>query len=121
MAGKTGTAQVRAITAAQRAAGVKNEDLPWRQRHHALFVVYGPVENPRYVVSVVDEHGQGGSKAAAPLARDILLATQKRDPQKIHTVDEAIEAAMKEKARIEKTAPGPARPPVKTNKRTSGG
>lgn len=121
MAGKTGTAQVRAITAAQRAAGVKNEDLPWRQRHHALFVGYGPVENPRYVVSVVVEHGVGGSKAAAPLARDILLATQKRDPQKIHTVDEAIEAAMKEKERIEKTAPGPARPPVKTNKRTSGG
>lgn len=102
MGGKTGTAQVRAITAAQRAAGIKNEDLPWRQRHHALFVGYGPVVNPRYVVSVVVEHGVGGSRAAAPLARDILLATQKRDPQKIHTVDEAIEAAMQEKVRIEK-------------------
>lgn len=101
MGGKTGTAQVRAITAAQRAAGVKNEDLPWRQRHHALFVGYGPIVNPRYVVSVVVEHGVGGSKAAAPLARDILLATQKRDPQKIHTVDEAIEAVMQEKSRIE--------------------
>ncbi|MFN7115059.1 MAG: penicillin-binding protein 2 [Alphaproteobacteria bacterium] len=102
MGGKTGTAQVRAITAAQRAAGVKNEDLPWRQRHHALFVGYGPVVNPRYVVSVVVEHGVGGSRAAAPLARDILLATQKRDPQKIHTVDEAIEAVMQEKTRLEK-------------------
>jgi penicillin-binding protein 2 len=101
MGGKTGTAQVRAITAAQRAAGVKNEDLPWRQRHHALFVGYGPIVNPRYVVSVVVEHGVGGSKAAAPLARDILLATQKRDPQKIHTVDQAIEAVMQEKSRIE--------------------
>lgn len=97
MGGKTGTAQVRAITAAQRAAGVKNQDLPWRQRHHALFVGYGPVENPRYVVSVVVEHGVGGSSAAAPLARDILLATQKRDPQKIHTVDEAIEEAVRKK------------------------
>lgn len=97
MGGKTGTAQVRAITAAQRAAGVKNQDLPWRQRHHALFVGYGPVENPRYVVSVVVEHGVGGSSAAAPLARDILLATQKRDPQKIHTVDETIEEAVRKK------------------------
>ena len=101
MGGKTGTAQVRAITAAQRAAGVKNEDLPWRQRHHALFVGYGPVEAPRYVVSVVVEHGVGGGKVAAPLGRDILLATQKRDPQKIHTVDEAIEEAMREKKKFE--------------------
>lgn len=108
MGGKTGTAQVRAITAAQRAAGVKNQDLPWRQRHHALFVGYGPVENPRYVVSVVVEHGVGGSSAAAPLARDILLATQKRDPQKIHTVDEAIEEAVRKKeAENKKTQSAP--------------
>jgi penicillin-binding protein 2 len=89
MAGKTGTAQVQRITAAQRAAGVKNEDLPWRSRHHALFVGYGPVEDPRYVAAVVVEHGVGGSKAAAPIARDILLAAQKRDPRKIRTVDAA--------------------------------
>lgn len=93
MGGKTGTAQVQRITAAQRAAGIKNEDLPWRQRHHALFVGYGPVEDPRYVVAVVVEHGVGGSKAAAPIARDILLATQKRDPRRIRTVDVATEAA----------------------------
>lgn len=93
MAGKTGTAQVQRITAAQRAAGVKNEDLPWRQRHHALFVGYGPVEAPRYVAAVVVEHGVGGAKAAAPIARDILLAAQKRDPRKICTVDAATEAA----------------------------
>lgn len=99
MGGKTGTAQVRRITAAQRAAGIKNESLPWRSRHHALFVGYGPVEDPRYVVSVVVEHGVGGSRAAAPLARDLLLATQRRDPQRIHTVDDAVEAARrKEKA-----------------------
>ena len=89
MAGKTGTAQVQRITAAQRAAGVKNEDLPWRSRHHALFVGYGPVEEPRYVTAVVVEHGVGGSKAAAPIARDILLAAQKRDPRRIRTVDAA--------------------------------
>ena len=101
MGGKTGTAQVRRITAAQRAAGVKNEDLPWKHRHHALFVGYAPIANPQYIVSVVVEHGVGGSSAAAPLARDLLLATQKRDPQKIHTVDEAIEEAMRFKSMTE--------------------
>jgi penicillin-binding protein 2 len=44
MGGKTGTAQVQRITMAMRAQGIKNEDLPWKQRHHALFVGYGPVE-----------------------------------------------------------------------------
>ena len=74
MAGKTGTAQVRNISAAERAAGViSNDQLPWNRRDHALFVGYGPVENPRYAVSVVVEHGGGGSTAAAPIARDALL------------------------------------------------
>lgn len=98
MGGKTGTAQVRRITAAQRAAGIKNEDLPWRQRHHALFVGYGPIEDPRYVVSVVIEHGVGGSRAAAPIARDILTAAQRRDPRRIRTVDDATAAAVGEKS-----------------------
>ena len=80
--GKTGTAQVKRITAAQRAAGIKNEELPWKDRHHALFVGYAPLNNPRYACSVVVEHGVGGSRSAAPLARDILLETQKRDPAK---------------------------------------
>jgi penicillin-binding protein 2 len=74
MAGKTGTSQVRNITAAERARGVtRNEDLPWNRRDHALFVCYAPFEAPRYAVSLVVEHGGGGSAAAAPLARDMLL------------------------------------------------
>lgn len=74
MAGKTGTSQVRNITAAERARGVfKNKDLPWRRRDHALFVAFAPYKNPRYAVSVIVEHGGGGSKAAAPIARDIML------------------------------------------------
>ena len=81
MAGKTGTSQVRRITMAERAAGVtKNEHLPWRRRDHALFVAFAPVQAPRYCCAVVVEHGGGGSKAAAPIARDILLETQTRDP-----------------------------------------
>ncbi|MEZ5778892.1 MAG: penicillin-binding protein 2 [Paracoccaceae bacterium] len=74
MAGKTGTSQVRNITAAERARGViSNDDLPWERRDHALFVCFAPLEAPRIAVSVVVEHGGGGSTAAAPIARDIIL------------------------------------------------
>ncbi len=74
MAGKTGTSQVRNITAAERARGVtRNEDLPWNRRDHALFVNYAPFEAPRIAVSVIVEHGGGGSAAAAPIARDVTL------------------------------------------------
>lgn len=80
MGGKTGTAQVKRITREERAMGIKNEDLPWHLRHHALFVGYAPTHNPRYSCAVIVEHGVGGSKAAAPLARDILIKAQQLDP-----------------------------------------
>lgn len=80
MGGKSGTAQVKRITKQERAAGVKNEDLPWQFRHHALFVGYAPITNPRYAAAVVVEHGVGGSAAAAPIVRDLLLLAQQRDP-----------------------------------------
>ncbi len=74
MAGKTGTSQVRNISAAERAAGViSNDQLPWDRRDHALFVCFAPYDAPRVAVSVIVEHGGGGSTAAAPIARDILL------------------------------------------------
>ncbi|MEQ9241738.1 penicillin-binding protein 2 [Roseovarius indicus] len=74
MAGKTGTSQVRNISSGERATGVRrNEDLPWRQRDHALFVDFAPMDNPKVAVAVVVEHGGGGSTAAAPIARDITL------------------------------------------------
>jgi penicillin-binding protein 2 len=74
MAGKTGTSQVRIITAAERARGVtRNEQLPWNRRDHALFVCYAPYDNPRYAVAQIVEHGGGGSAVAAPVARDILM------------------------------------------------
>lgn len=74
MAGKTGTSQVRNITKAERAAGViRNRDLPWNRRDHALFVSFAPYDNPKYAISVVVEHGGGGSTAAAPIARDVML------------------------------------------------
>ncbi len=74
MAGKSGTSQVRNISASERETGVVgNADLPWEQRDHALFVAFAPVEAPRYAVAVVVEHGGGGSSVAAPIARDALL------------------------------------------------
>ena len=77
IAGKTGTSQVRNISTAERAAGViRNEDLPWERRDHALYVGYAPHDNPRYACSVIVEHGGGGSAVAAPIARDILLRAQ---------------------------------------------
>ncbi len=79
MGGKTGTAQVRRITMMEREAGVKkNKERPWRERDHALFVGFAPVDDPRFVVSVVIEHGGGGSKSAAPVARDVLREVQRR-------------------------------------------
>lgn len=81
MAGKTGTSQVKRITRAERAAGLhKRTDKPWRDRHHALFVAFAPFTAPRYAVSVVIEHGGSGSRAAAPIARDLMQKTLDLDP-----------------------------------------
>jgi len=79
MAGKTGTSQVRRITKAERARGVrKNKDLPWELRDHALFVAFAPHDAPRFACAIIVEHGGGGSRAAAPIAKDILAEAQKR-------------------------------------------
>ena len=81
MAGKSGSAQVRRITMAERLSGVrKNEDLPWPMRDHALFIAFAPLATPRYATAVVVEHGGGGSKVAGQIAHDILLECQIRDP-----------------------------------------
>ena len=73
-AGKTGTSQIRQISEDERNKGIiKNEDLPMYQRDHALFTGYAPFAKPKYSLSIVVEHGGGGSKIAAPIARDILL------------------------------------------------
>lgn len=85
MGGKSGTSQVRRISEYEREHGVRKEDeIPWKERDHALFVAFAPVGAPRYVCAVVVEHGgaeaAGGSAVAAPIVRDILIEAQKRDP-----------------------------------------
>ena len=67
MAGKTGTAQVRRI-----AGGQRGQSGDWRYRDHGLFVFFAPFDKPRYAGSVVIEHGMGGARAAAPVAKDVL-------------------------------------------------
>jgi hypothetical protein len=67
MGGKTGTAQVRRITGGQR-----GQSGAWKYRDHGLFVCFAPTDDPRYAAAVVIEHGMGGSRAAAPVAKDVL-------------------------------------------------
>ncbi|MFQ5567430.1 MAG: penicillin-binding transpeptidase domain-containing protein, partial [Paracoccaceae bacterium] len=45
----------------------------WKRRDHALFVCFAPFDEPKYAVAVVVEHGGGGSKVAAPIARDVMM------------------------------------------------
>ena len=75
MCGKTGTAQVRRLSAsASRGQGGE-----WKYRDHGLFVFFAPYENPRYAGAVVIEHGMGGARAAAPVAKDALTFLFDRD------------------------------------------
>jgi cell division protein FtsI/penicillin-binding protein 2 len=75
IAGKSGTSQVRNITAAERARGVTgNDQLPWERRDHALFIGFAPYDAPRLAVAAIVEHGGGGSSVAGPVVRDVMLA-----------------------------------------------
>lgn len=80
MGGKTGTTQVRRISMKERRRGItRDENLPWNLRNHALFIGFTPVDNPRYAVAVIVEHGSSGSGVAAPIAGKILQEALKLD------------------------------------------
>ena len=78
-AGKTGSSQIKKFTEAQRTAEVKQENLVYKDRDHALFVAFAPVSDPKYAISVVVEHGGSGSKAAAPIAKQVIKKVIERD------------------------------------------
>jgi penicillin-binding protein 2 len=65
MAGKTGTAQVRALVSRGHVGD-------WKSRDHSLFICYAPTDVPRYAMAVVIEHGTFGARAAAPIAKDVM-------------------------------------------------
>jgi penicillin-binding protein 2 len=65
MAGKTGTAQVRALVS-------RGSVGDWKSRDHSLFVCYAPTDKPKYAMAVVVEHGTFGARAAAPIAKDVM-------------------------------------------------
>ena len=71
-AGKTGTAQVKRISKRERELDLKLEQIPYKDRDHALYVAYGPYKNPRYALSIIIEHGGSGSRAAAPMAKKLF-------------------------------------------------
>ncbi|WP_081581687.1 penicillin-binding protein 2 [Pararhodospirillum photometricum] len=100
MSGKTGTTQVRRITMRERETGVrKEESLPWELRNHALFVCFAPENAPKYALALCVEHGGGGSSAAAPIARDIMLETLRLDPARRRPGEETPVAALPPEAR----------------------
>lgn len=80
MAGKTGTGQVRGISASERRSRLrKNNELPWKLRDHSIFTGYAPYNAPRFAVGCVVEHGGSGSKRAASIVRAILQRALERD------------------------------------------
>jgi penicillin-binding protein 2 len=84
MAGKTGTAQVRAYTQEEHARGItKNSALDWKLRDHALFIGYAPVTNPKYAIVSIIEHGATQAHPHVAMARDVMLLCQQRDPSRM--------------------------------------
>ena len=91
MAGKTGTAQVRSY---DNLASRNSAAYQWKLKDHNLFVAFAPIDDPRYAVSVIIEHGGlGGATAAAPRAREVMRVALLKDPEI--------------RARIEKPTPMP--------------
>jgi penicillin-binding protein 2 len=69
MAGKTGTAQVVGIKQGEK---YDADALSERNRDHALFIGFAPVNNPQIALAVIVENGGGGSTSAAPVGRAIF-------------------------------------------------
>ncbi len=54
--------------------GLEEDEIKLMHRDHAWFVAYAPAENPRIAISVIVEHGEHGSTAAAPIAKELITA-----------------------------------------------
>jgi penicillin-binding protein 2 len=91
-AGKTGSSQIKRFTEAQRTAEVKQNDLNYKDRDHALFIAFAPYNDPKYAISVVVEHGGSGGKAAAPIAKKVIKKVLERHEirKKINNLGEPV-------------------------------
>ena len=83
MAAKTGSAQVRHVSAREHEMKIKDDQIPWKERDNALFIAYAPISAPRFAIGICVEHGMHGGSAAGPVGRDLLIAAQQRaiDPK----------------------------------------
>ena len=78
-AGKTGSSQIKRFTELQRELEIKQKDIEYKDRDHALFVAFAPYKDPKYAISVVVEHGGTGSGSAAPIAKKVIKKVLERD------------------------------------------
>jgi penicillin-binding protein 2 len=86
---------VRRISRSERLTGLrKNEEKPWEERDHALFVAFAPYDEPRYALAVVVEHGGSGSSTAGPIARDIMAKALELDPGRPRPALSAIDRSL---------------------------
>ncbi len=83
--GKTGTAQVVRLRDDDEEE-VKDEDIPYQYRDHALFVSYAPAKNPQIAIAVVVEHGSHGSSVAAPVAKAMYDAYFQNESDQVDSV-----------------------------------
>jgi penicillin-binding protein 2 len=116
MGGKTGTAQVRRISLAERAGGVRtNASLGWRMRDHSWFVCFAPVQAPRYAACFFVEHGGFGAAAAAPIAKDVMTYLFNRDLalQSLAAMEEQWGGGIAERMKQKADAWSPSRPEEK--------
>jgi len=70
VAGKTGTSQVVSIPQSTKKR-LKEEELEYYRRSHAWITTYAPYDNPKYIVTVLVEHGGHGGSTSGPIAADI--------------------------------------------------
>ncbi|PRN01615.1 penicillin-binding protein 2 [Aliarcobacter cryaerophilus] len=71
IAAKTGTAQVVSIPQSEKVR-MKESEMEYFQRSHAWITSYGPYKNPKYVVTIIQEHGGGGGSATGGIASKIF-------------------------------------------------
>jgi penicillin-binding protein 2 len=69
ISGKTGTAQV---VSREKAEESEDGASIHKFKDHAWFVAYAPSDAPQIAIAVIVEHGEHGSSAAAPIARELV-------------------------------------------------